>query len=75
MAASDCSGRYVFSVVRDSRMWCPHEMGRDSRVWVKQETLEMMSSPYELGDEALTDRSPCREEGGWPVGVSDCCCC
>ena len=53
VAASDYSGRYVFSVVRDSRMWCPHDIGRDSWVWGEQGTLEMMSSPHELGDEAF----------------------
>jgi hypothetical protein len=74
-AADGFPGRYVFSAVRDSRMWCPHDIGRDSWVWGEQEALEMMSSPHEVGDEALTERSPCREEAGWPVDVSDCCCC
>ena len=31
--------RNVFSVVRASRMWCPHGIGRDSWVWGEQETL------------------------------------
>ena len=68
MAASDYSGRYVFSVVRDSRMWCLHDIGRDSWVRGEQEALKMMNSPHELGDEAPTERSPCREEAGWPLG-------
>ena len=29
----------VFSVVRHSRMWCLHDIGRDSWVWGEQETL------------------------------------
>ena len=29
----------VFSVVRHSRMWCPHDVGRDSWVWGEQEAL------------------------------------
>ena len=33
------STRHAFSVVRDSRMWCPHDIGRDSWVWGEQETL------------------------------------
>ena len=46
--------RDVFSVVRDSRMWCPHDIGRDSWVWGEQEALEMLNSPHEVGDEALS---------------------
>ena len=57
-AADDYSGRYVFSAVRDSRMWCPHDIGRDSWVWGEQGTLEMMSSPHEVGDEALIEGRP-----------------
>ena len=57
-AADDFSARCVFSTVRDSRMWCPYDIGRDSWVWGKQGTLEMMSSPHEVGDEALTERGP-----------------
>ena len=53
-AGDDYSGRYVFSAVRDSRMWCPHDIGRDSWVWGEQGTLGMMSSPHEVGDEAFT---------------------
>ena len=34
-----CLYRDVFMVVRDSRMWCPHDIGRDSWVWGEQETL------------------------------------
>ena len=56
VAASYSSGRYVFSVVRDSRMWCPHGIRRDSWVWGEQGTLEMMNSPHKLGDEALVER-------------------
>ena len=58
----------VCSVVRSSRMWSPHDIVRDSWVWGEQEALEMMSSPHEVGDEALTERSPCRKEAGWPLG-------
>ena len=45
---------YVFAVVRDSRMWCPHDIGRDSWVWGEQETLLIMNSPREVGDDALS---------------------
>jgi hypothetical protein len=31
--------RNMFAVVRYSRMWCPHYIGRDSWVWGEQETL------------------------------------
>ena len=73
-AAGDYSARYVCSAVRDSRMWGPHDIGRDSWVWEEQGTLEMMRSPHEVEDEALTERSPFREGAGWPVDVSGCCC-
>ena len=46
--------RDVFSVVRDSRMWCPHDIGRDSWVWGEQETLYILNSPHEVGEEALS---------------------
>ena len=64
LCAADHGGRWV---VRDSRMWCPHDIGRDSWVWGEQEALKMMNSPHELGDEAPIERSPCREEAGWPL--------
>ena len=38
-STGDGTARDVFSVVRDSRMWCPHDIGRDSWVWEEQETL------------------------------------
>ena len=50
-------GRYVFSVVRQSRMKCPHNVGRDSWVWGEQETLCKTDSPHEVGEEAFTERS------------------
>ena len=68
MAASDYSGRYVFSVVRDSRMWCPHGIGRDSWVWGEQGTLEMMNSPHDWGMRRSSKEGPCQEETGWPLG-------
>ena len=40
---------YVFAVVRDSRMWCPHDIGRDSWAWGEQETLAMINSPTKWG--------------------------
>ena len=51
----DGATRHVFSVVRDSRMWCPHDIGRDSWVWGEQETLYNIISPHEVGEEAVTD--------------------
>ena len=59
---------YVCSVVRDSRMWCPHDIGRDSWVWGEQGTLEMMSSPHEVGDEAPIDRRPLSGGNGVALG-------
>ena len=56
--------RDMYSVVRDSRMWCPHDIGRDSWVWGEQETLYNIISPHEVGEEAVTDVSRCREENG-----------
>ena len=62
--------RDVFSVVRDSRMWCPHDIGRDSWVWGEQETLYTVDSPHEVGEEALTERSPLSGEPvPWNGGV------
>ena len=75
VAAAAYLARYVCSVVRDSRMCCPHDIDRDSWVWGEREALKMMNSPHELGNEAPTERSPCREEAGWPVDVSDCYRC
>ena len=46
------------SVVRHSRMWCPHDIGRDSWVWGEQETLYTIHSPHEVGEEALPKRRP-----------------
>ena len=48
----------MFPAVRESRMWCPHDIGRDSWVWGEQETLWFMNSPHEVGEEALSKRSP-----------------
>ena len=63
---------YVFAVVRDSRMWCPHDIGRDSWVWGEQGALGIMSSPHEVGEEASSPRgSRCREKTGWPLGEMD----
>ena len=67
-AADEYSARYVCSAVRDSRMWCPHDIGRDSWVWGEQGTLEMMNSPHELGDEALIERRPLSGGNGVALG-------
>ena len=64
------TARHACSVVRDSRMWCPHDIGRDSWVWGEQETLWFMNSPHEVGDEALTKRSPLSGDSvPWNGGV------
>ena len=62
-------------------MWCPHDIGRDSWVWGEQETLWMMNSPHEVGEEASSlIGSRCREKTGWPTGkivvvvVVECYC-
>ena len=68
VAAGAYSARYVCSVVRDSRMWCPHDIGRDSWVWGEQETLWMMNSPHEVGEEALSERSSLSGGSGVPHG-------
>ena len=47
----------VFLVARRSRMWCLHDIGRDSWVWGEQEALSTMNSPPELGG-----RTPHRED-------------
>ena len=67
-AADDYSGPYMFSAVRDSRMWCPHDIGRDSWVWGEQETLYNIISPHEVGDEAVIDRRPLSGENGVALG-------
>ena len=70
VAAGDSSAGCVFSVVRDSRMWCPHDIGRDSWVWGEQEALEMLNSPHEVGEEAVSKRSPLSGEPvPWNGGV------
>ena len=53
-AAGGGVARDVFSIVRDSRMWCLHGIGRDSWVWGEQEALEVINSPHKMGDETLT---------------------
>ena len=40
----------VFLVVRRSRMWCLHDIGRDSWVWGEQEALYNIISPHEVGE-------------------------
>ena len=67
--------RYVLSAVCDSRMWCPHNIGRDSWVWEEQLNLEIMISPTKGGMRRSSREGPCQKETGWPVDVSDCCCC
>ena len=59
---------FVCSVVRHSRMWCPHDIGRDSWVRGKQETLWSMIPPTKWGMKPSLCGSPCREKTGWPVG-------
>ena len=61
-------GTRVLSVVRHSRMWCPHDIGRDSWVWGEQETLWTMNSPHEVGEEALTEKIPLSGENGVALG-------
>ena len=68
VAAGAYLARYVCSVVRDSRMWCLHDIGRDSWVWGEQEALEMMNSPHELGDEARINGRPLSGGSGVTLG-------
>ena len=74
VAAGCYSARYVCSVVRDSRMWCPHDIRRERWAWGEQGTLEMMISPHKVGDEPLTERSPLAGGNGVARGYDDCCC-
>ena len=62
------TGPYVFSAVRNSRMRCPHDIGRESWVWGEQGTLEMMSSPHEVGEEPLAEMIPWSGENGVALG-------
>ena len=64
----DGTARDVFSVVRDSRMKFPHNVGRDSWVWGEQETLYTLNSPHEVGEEALTERSSLSGGNGVALG-------
>ena len=67
----DCVvARDVFPIVRESRMWCPHDIGRDSWVWGEQETLCTLNSPHEVGEEAVSKRSPLSGDSvPWNGGV------
>ena len=67
-AAQAVLSRDVFSVVRDSRMWCPDEIGRDSWVWGEQGTLRNINSPHEVGEEALTEKIPLSGGHGVALG-------
>ena len=55
---------FLCLVVRDSRMWCPHDIGRDSWVWGEQGTLEMINSPHDWGMRRSSKEDPCQEEAG-----------
>ena len=46
----------VCSVLRSSRMWCPHDIGRDSWEWGEQDVLYNMHSPHEVWEKALAER-------------------
>ena len=60
----------MFPIVRESRMRCPHDIGRDSWVWGEQEALEMLNSPHEVGEEAVSKRSPLSGDSvPWNGGV------
>ena len=54
----------LFSAVRDSRMWCPHDIGRDNWVWGEQDALYNIISPHKVGEEAVTDVSSLSGESG-----------
>ena len=62
------TARAVFSIVRDSRMWCPDDIGRDSWVWGEQGTLRSINSPHEVGEEALSEKISLSEENGVAQG-------
>ena len=72
VALCSSTSYFVCWAVRHSRMWCPHDIGRDSWVWGEQGTLEMMNSPHEVGDESLDGSEPIveRKRGG----LWGCCC-
>ena len=60
--------RDVFMVVRHTRMWCPHDIGRDSWVWGEQEAFYNIISPHEVGEEAVTDVSSLSGKNGVALG-------
>ena len=64
----DGTGCDVFSIVRHSRMWCPHDIGRDSRGWGEQEAFWTINSPHEVGEEPLAERSPLSGGDGVALG-------
>ena len=52
-------------------MWCPHDIGRDSWVWGEQETLCTLNSPHEVGEVALSKKSPLSGDSvPWNGGVT-----
>ena len=62
------AARDVFPIVRKSRMWCPHDIGRDSWVWGEQETLCTLNSATKWGRRASPGGSPCRENPSMECG-------
>ena len=54
MLLVDAAFSDVCSVVRSFRMWCPHDIGRDSWVWGEQEARWTMTCPHEVEEEALS---------------------
>ena len=63
----DDTARHACSVVRDSRIQCPHDIGQDSWVWGEQETLWMMNSRQMCGRKPSPGGAPCREEAERPT--------
>ena len=55
-------------VVRYSRMWCPHDIGRDIWVWGEQETLCLLIPPTKWGRRPSPGGSPCRENPSHGMG-------
>ena len=49
-------------------VWSPHDIGRESWVWEKQEALWFGDSPHKVGEEALAKWTPWSEwkrSGPW----------
>ena len=66
VAAGACLACYVCSVVRDSRMWCFYDIGRDSWVWGDRRLLRWRIPPTKWGMRHTTRGAPVGRKRGGP---------